>query len=68
MGFRPRGAAGGVLRLHGGDEGVLRGSLMGAEPFLQTESEEGILSVGLVPRRERGGVVVVVSASMEVET
>ena len=60
LGSRPRGAAGVLFRLHGGGQGVVWGSLVGAGgPYLQTESEEGILSVGLEPKREReeGGAV-----------
>lgn len=54
LGSRPRGAAGVLFRLHGGGRGGVWGSPVGAGgPLLQTESEEGILSVGLEPKRER---------------
>jgi hypothetical protein len=52
VGLRPRGAAGVLFRLPCGGRGVVWGPLVGAGPFLQLSSEEGILSVGLAPERK----------------
>lgn len=55
VGLRPRGAAGGVFRLHGVETGVFGGFWAGAVfgPFLQRKSEEGMLEVWSETKREK---------------